>query len=273
MHLFCATPLDTGYKKRKMPPMARLSTHPFLNSAGARCFAHRGGALEAEENTLPAFRHAVSLGYTHVELDVHATSDGVVVVHHDDNLQRICGDTRQIAATCWAELQTIRTQGGASVPRLEDVLEEFPGLFIAIEAKSLPVVTPLAGVITRMNALERVCIGAFDPARTDQARGLLGPDLLWSPAHMQVARLWAASWGLPLALDDFAVVQVPLNWRGIPLVTPRFLKAAHSRGIHVQVWTVNDTAQMHRLLDWGVDGLMTDRPTVLNDVMARRQAG
>lgn len=255
-----------------MPPMARLSTHPFLTSPGARCFAHRGGALEAEENTLPAFRHAVALGYTHVELDVHATSDGVVVVHHDDSLHRICGDTRQIAATRWAELQTIRTRNGATIPRLEDVLEEFPDLFIAIEAKSLDVVAPLARVITRMNALERVCIGAFDPARTDHARQLLGPDLLWSPAHMQVARLWAAGWGLPLALDDFAVVQVPLNWRGIPLVTPRFLKAAHRRGVHVQVWTVNDSAQMQTLLDWGVDGLMTDRPSVLNDVMARRQA-
>lgn len=77
--------------------------------------------------------------------------------------------------------------------------------------------------------------------------------------------------GVPLALDDFAVVQVPVSWRGIPLVTPRFLRAAHQRGIHVQVWTVNDTDHMQRLLDWGVDGLMTDRPSLLNDVMARQQ--
>ena len=258
-------------QKAQNAPMARLSTHPFLTSPGAQRFAHRGGALEGEENTLPAFRHAVSLGYTHVELDVHATRDGVVVIHHDDTLQRLCGDTRAIAAMDWAELQTIRTRGGAPIPRLDDLLEEFPELFVAIEAKSHSVVAPLAGLIARMNALERICIGAFDPARTRQARALLGPDLLWSPAHGQVARLWAAGWGLPLALDDFAVVQVPVSWRGIPLVTPRFLRAAHQRGIHVQVWTVNDTDHMQRLLDWGVDGLMTDRPSLLNDVMARQQ--
>ncbi|MGP9790196.1 glycerophosphodiester phosphodiesterase [Roseinatronobacter sp. NSM] len=250
--------------------MARLSTHPFLTSPGAQRFAHRGGALEGEENTLPAFRHAVSLGYTHVELDVHATRDGVVVIHHDDTLQRLCGDTRAIAAMDWADLQTIRTHGGAPIPRLEHLLEEFPHLFIAIEAKSQNVIAPLAQIITDMNALDRICIGAFDPARTRQARALLGPNLLWSPAHGQVARLWAAGWGLPLPLDDFAVVQVPQRWRGIPLVTPRFLRAAHQRGIHVQVWTVNDTADMQTLLDWGVDGLMTDRPTVLKDVLAQR---
>ncbi|MDD7970457.1 glycerophosphodiester phosphodiesterase [Roseinatronobacter alkalisoli] len=247
--------------------MARLSTHPFLSSPGARGFAHRGGALEAEENTLPAFRHAVALGYSHVELDVHATRDGVVVVHHDADLTRLFDDPRTIAASSWAELKPLRTKAGAGIPRLETVLEEFPDLFIAIEAKSLEVVEPLVRLITRMNALERVCIGAFDPARTSLARRLLGPDLLWSPAHMQVARLWASGFGLPLALDDFAVVQIPVSWRGIPLVTPRFLRAAHARGVHVQVWTVNDDTQMRTLLDWGVDGLMTDRPTLLQDVL------
>jgi len=249
-----------------MHAMARLSSHPFLTSPGARYIAHRGGALEAEENTMPAFRRAVGLGFTHIELDVHATSDGVVVIHHDADLHRMFDDSRQIAATPWADLQHLRTAEGASVPRLEDLLEEFPDLFIAIEAKSLDVVAPLAQVITRMNALERVCIGAFDSARTRQARALLGPDLLWSPAHMQVARLWAAGWGVPFALEDFAVVQVPQNWRGIPLVTPRFVRAAHARGIHVQVWTVNDTQTMQTLLDWGVDGVMTDRPEQLRQL-------
>lgn len=257
-----------------MTKLASLHAHPFLTAPGARAIAHRGGAQEAEENTLPAFRRAVALGFTHVELDVHATRDGVVVIHHDPDLQRICGDPRAIAQLDWAELQHLQTKRGAHIPRLADLLEEFPDLFIAIEAKSDAVVEPLAQVITRQAALGRVSLGAFNPARTAQARKRLGPGLLWSPAHGQVARLWARGLGLRLrlALDDFALVQVPATWRGIPVVTRRFVQAAHARGVHVQVWTVNDPAQMNALLDIGVDGLMSDCPTLLREVLRQRGA-
>ncbi|MCC5992105.1 MAG: hypothetical protein JJT99_06240 [Rhodobacteraceae bacterium] len=253
-----------------MTRLATLHAHPLLTAPGARAIAHRGGAHEVEENTLPAFRHAVALGYTHVELDVHATRDGVVVIHHDPDLQRICGDPRAIAQLDWAELRHLRTTGGAHIPRLEALLEEFPDLFIAIEAKSDAVVDPLAQVITRQAALGRVSVGAFNPVRTAQARKLLGPGLLWSPAHGQVARIWARGFGLPLALDDFALVQVPATWRGIPVVTRRFVQVAHARGVHVQVWTINDPAQMNALLDIGVDGLMSDCPTLLRQVLRQR---
>lgn len=253
-----------------MPRLASLHAHPFLTALGANAIAHRGGAAEAEENTLPAFHHAAALGYSHVELDLHATRDGVVVIHHDPDLQRICGDARAIDQLDWAELQHVPTKAGARIPCLDDLLEELPDLFIAIEAKSDAVVAPLAQVITRHNALGRVSVGAFEPRRTFAARKLLGPGLLWSPAHMQVARLWARGFGFPMGLDDFAVVQVPVSWCGIPVVTRRFLQAAHARGVHVQVWTVNDRQQMTELLDMGVDGIMTDHPSLLRQVLQQR---
>lgn len=252
--------------------MRHANRHPLLAHPGACAIAHRGGALEAEENTLPAFRHAAALGYTHVELDVHATRDGVVVIHHDPDLQRLCGVPSRIAALDWPALRDIRTLQGAGIARLQDLLEEMPSLNVVIEAKSDDVIAPLAQLITRMGALDRICIGAFNPARTAQAREALGQGLLWSPAHMQVARLWARGWGLPFGLQDFAVVQVPRRWRGIDLVTPRFVQAAHACGIAVQVWTVNTAPDMTRLLDMGVDGIITDRPSLLRDVLHARGA-
>ena len=253
-----------------MPP---LRDHPFLTAPLAHAFAHRGGAAECEENTLPAFDHAVRLGYTHVELDVHATRDGQVVIHHDPDLTRICNDPRRITDLDWSELRHIRTRGGAELPLLEALLQDFPGLFVNIETKSRDVVPPLCALIQRLGVLDRICIGAFDPACTRAACAELGPGLLYSPAHAQVARLWARGWGLPLVLDDgFGVVQVPVAWKGIPIVTPRFVRAAHDAGRAVQVWTVDEPAEMHRLLDMGVDGLMTDCPTRLREVLQARGA-
>lgn len=248
--------------------MAR-ALHPFLNHPRPTAFAHRGGSLEAEENTMPAFEHAVRLGFNHVELDVHLTADGAVAIHHDATLLRMFGVDRAVADLTVAELAGIRTQGGATVPLLADLLHSFPRLCVNIEAKSDAVVGPLAEVIRRAAALDRVCIGSFAPARTAAARAALGPGLCWSPAHAGVARLWACGWGLPLPCD-FPVVQVPVAWRGIPVVTPRLIRAAHARGILVQVWTVDDEAEMTRLLDMGVDALMTDRPTLLRSVLQRR---
>lgn len=250
--------------------MSGSELHPFLAHPGSLAIAHRGGGLEREENTLQAFDHAVALGYTHAELDVHATRDGVVVIHHDPDLQRICDDPRRIADLDWRDVQQIRTKGGAEIPRLQDLLEAHPALFVTIEAKSDAVVEPLCALIEQMGVLGRISIGAFSPARTRAARARLGAGLLWSPAHAQVARLWARGWGVPLGLEHFGVLQVPANWNGIPIVTARFLRAAHASGRSVQVWTVNDAAEMHRLRDLGVDGIMTDRPTLLRDVLIAR---
>lgn len=255
-----------------MSAMTYPREHPFLTAPLAHAFAHRGGAQEAEENTLSAFAHAVGLGYTHVELDVHATRDGQVVVHHDPDLMRMCGDPREIENLDWSELRTIRTLGGAEIPLLETVLQDFPGMFVNIETKSRSAVGPLCTLVKRMDVLQRICIGAFDPACTRAARAALGPGLLYSPAHAQVGRLWARGWGMPLSLDDFGAVQVPVAWKGIQIITPRFIRAAHAADVAVHVWTVDDAAQMHRLLDMGVDGLMTDRPTLLRDVLRQRGA-
>lgn len=259
-----------GAIRARYQDMSRHLVHPFLAHRGAIAIAHRGGGLEHEENTLPAFANAAALGFTHVELDVHATRDGVVVIHHDPDLTRLCGDTRKIADLDFAKLQQVRTKGGAEIPRLQDLLEAFPQMHVTIEAKSDRVVGPLCDLITRMGVIERISVGAFAPARTRDACARLGAKLLWSPAHGQVARLYARGWGVPLSLEEFGVVQIPVAWKGIAIVTPRFIRAAHRAGVAVQVWTVNDNAEMNRLLDLGVDGIMTDRPSLLREVLQTR---
>jgi len=243
--------------------------HPFLDHPRPLAIAHRGGGLEHEENTMPAFAHAVGLGFTHLELDVHATSDGAVVVHHDATLARMTGDPRAIGTLTWAELRGLRTHGGAALPLLSEVLEAFPDAFINIEAKSDAAVAPLIQLVRKMGVLDRIGMGNFNPARMRRLRAALGPGLCWSPGHLGVLGLWLAGHGLPFRAP-FAMVQVPARFKGIAVVTPGFIAAAHARKIAVQVWTVDTRPEMERLLDMGVDALMTDRPRLLRAVMVAR---
>ena len=255
--------------------MARTTgrLHPFLDHPRPIAFAHRGGALEVEENTMAAFAHAVALGYSHVETDVQATRDGVAVIFHDDDLERMTGERGRLAELTWDELSRRRTRGGERIPRLDEVLAAWPGLRINLEAKADAAVAPMAAAIARAGALDRVCVGSFEARRTARLRSLLGPGLLWSPAHAGVLSLWLRGWGLPAPRPDFGAVQVPTQYKGIPLVTPRFVRAAHAAGVQVHVWTVDEAAEMRRLLDLGVDGLMSDRPTLLKEVIAGRGGG
>ena len=244
--------------------------HPFLDHPAPLAIAHRGGSLEAEENTLPAFAHAVRLGYTHVETDVHATRDGVVVIHHDPTLARMTGDPRAIADLTWAELAQVRTPAGAGVPRLTDLFDSHPDLFVNLEAKSDAVVEPLADLIRATGRLDRVATGSFSAARTDRLAALLGPGLCRSPAWRGVLAVWLAGLGLPVARPAAQVLQVPERFHGVPVVTPWFLRGARRFGMPVQVWTVNEGADMVRLLDRGVHALMTDRPSLLRDLLRKR---
>lgn len=234
--------------------------------------AHRGGSLEAEENTLPAFAHAVGLGYTHVELDVRATRDGVVVVHHDPTLARMFGDPRAVADLDWADLSALRTPGGAAVPLLEEVLTTWPDLHLTIEPKDDAVVEPLAALLRAQGALGRVAVGSFSGRRVQLLADLLGPGLRRSPDWRGVLAVWLAGLGLPVPRPDCHLLHVPVRWHGIPVVVPGFVRAARRFGLPVQVWTVNEGAEMVRLLDMGVDAIMTDRPTLLRDLLRKRGA-
>ncbi|MGZ4692680.1 MAG: glycerophosphodiester phosphodiesterase [Acidimicrobiales bacterium] len=247
-----------------------MVTFAFLDHAGPIAFAHRGGAGDWPENTLPAFAGAVALGYRYVETDVHVTADGVLCAFHDERLDRVTDRTGLIREQTWAEVSQARVDGLEPIPLLEDLLTTWPDLRINIDPKHDSAVDALAATLQRTESVERVCIGAFSDARIARLRELLGPRLCTSFGPKAIARLRAGSFGVPTGDLGGACVQVPPAHKGVPLVDGRFLRAAHDRMLPVHVWTIDDPTEMHRLLDLGVDGIMTDRPAVLKDVLVSR---
>lgn len=247
-----------------------MTRFAFLDLPRPHAIAHRGGAAEAEENSLAAFEHAAALGYRYLETDIQASADDVPVVIHDAQLERTTDAAGPVSARTWAELQAVRTRGGQRLLRLEELFEALPEMRIALELKSPAAAGPAAEAIRRCGALERVSVGSFDQRATDRARRLLGPGLCWSPGRWGVLRTWLRGFGLPLPLPGGGLLQVPPYRGRLPLVTPRFLRAARRGGLSVQVWTVNEEAEMIRLLDLGVDGLMTDRPSLLKALLQAR---
>ena len=249
----------------------RKPTHPFLEHDGPIAFAHRGGAGDWPENSLEAFSRAVELGFRYVETDAHVTSDGVIIAFHDDNLDRVTDRVGLISDLTWAEVSQARIDGIAPIPLLEELLSTWPNLRVNIDAKHDEVVEPLALLLSRTQTLERVCIGSFSDRRLDHFRTLFGNEVCTSIGPKGVARMRAASFGVGRKIPDGNCLQVPTHAGKVPLVDRRFLRRAHRARLPVHVWTIDDEKEMHRLLDLGVDGIMTDRPAVLRAVMESRR--
>lgn len=240
--------------------------HPYLQWDGPIPFAHRGGASDVPENTMPAFQYAVDNGYRYVETDVQVTADGVLVAFHDNDLKRTCGRDGRISDLPWSEVRTALVDGGAPIPLLEDLLGTWPELRVNIDCKSNAAVDALVATLRRCAALDRVCVGAFNDARLRRIRAELGDGLCTSLGPLGVTRL---RYGRPHTASANAA-QVPVRQGPLTVVNKAFVERAHTLGIHVHVWTIDDPAEMHRLLDLGVDGIMTDRPVVLREVFEAR---
>jgi glycerophosphoryl diester phosphodiesterase len=247
---------------------------PFLDAPVPLAFAHRGGAAAGDENTAEAFGRAVALGYRYVETDVHATADGVPVVFHDPSLLRLTGTAGRVSDLRWADLATLRVGGAGAVPRLDDVLAAWPGVRFNIDVKADDAVEPTVRAIHRAGAADRVLLASFSDTRLARVRGLAGPGIATSLGRREVLRLRVSSLaGTRLRLPaSAAAAQVPVRFGRVSVVDRRFVARAHRLGLQVHVWTIDDPAEMHRLLDLGVDGVMTDRIEVLRDVYAARGA-
>ena len=250
---------------------ATMSRHPYLDMDGPIAFAHRGGAEEFPENTLRAFRHAVDLGFTHIETDVHATADGVAVAFHDDSLDRVTDGRGIVGDLTWSQVQRARVAGTDPIVRLDELLEGLPDTRVNLDPKSDAAVEPLVDVLLRLGAVERVCVCSFSDRRTQRVRDRIGDSLCVGAGPRGIARLLAASARVPAPGSlDYHAAQVPVRSKGLTLVRPGVLAAARRHGIAVHVWTIDEPAEMRRLLDMGVDGIMTDRPAVLREVMIER---
>lgn len=260
-----------------MPTTDRVPSHPYFDHPRPLALAHRGFSRAGLENSMAAFQAAVDLGYAYVETDVHATSDGVVVAFHDHTLDRVTDGSGVIASLPWRRVRSARIGGAEPIPTLEDLLGSFPGLRVNIDVKAESAAAPLARVIERTGSHERVCLASFSDRRRRMVLRRLSAPVATSAGRQTIAGFRSAvaagsAWLVRAALRGVDCVQVPERYGRIRLVTPTSVGAAHAAGRQVHVWTVNDPADMHRLLDLGVDGLVTDRADLLRDVLAQRRS-
>ena len=249
-----------------------MAGYAYLDAPTPLAFAHRGGAATGDENTAEAFERAVKLGFRYVETDVHATADGVPVVFHDDTLARLTGLAGRIADLRWADLATVRVGGAAAIPRLDETLATWPEIRFNIDVKADNGAAPAVETIRRAGAADRVLLASFSDARLARLRSLAGPGVATSLGMRSVTMLRLSSLTrLPLRLPPSAVAaQVPVSHSGVTVVDRRFVARCHRLGLQVHVWTIDDPAEMRRLLDLGVDGLMTDDLPTLRAVYESR---
>jgi glycerophosphoryl diester phosphodiesterase len=236
-------------------------------------FAHRGGAfhpdLEGLENTLAAFRHAVDLGYRHLETDVHATADGVLLAFHDAALDRVTSRSGRLQQLRYGDVAAALIADREQIPTLQRLLEQFPEAYFNIDVKSETAVEPLVRLLEATGTEDRVCVASFSHRRITAFRRRSRGRVLTAASPLEVAAVRFSRRPRPRSPQPNPL-QVPGRFRGVTVVTPSFVDRAHRLGRQVHVWTVDDRDEMHRLLDLGVDGLMTDRTDVLRDVLLER---
>ncbi|MDM4764008.1 glycerophosphodiester phosphodiesterase family protein [Galbitalea sp. SE-J8] len=239
-------------------------------------FAHRGFAASGSgvvENTLPAFEAALALGARYLETDVHASRDGVAIISHDPSLARLTGTDATVSSLSYDELRDIPLGAGAFVS-LADVLAALPEARLNIDLKSADAVAPAVAAIRDAGAADRVLVTSFSDARRRAAvRALPGVATSASAGSFATALLASRGRLTPVvrrALAGVVAVQVPERALGMSVPNPRFLRLLHDLGVEMHVWTVNDAAAMHRLLDAGVDGIITDRTDIAVEVLASR---
>ena len=220
---------------------------------------------------MAAFARAVQEGYHYLETDVHATADGVLVAFHDQRLDRVTDGHGRISDLPWAQVSRARIGGREPIPLMAEVLDAFPHTHFNIDPKSDGAVDPLIALLRDSGATDRVGVGSFSDHRLAQVRKALGPSLATALGPRAVARFVASvRLGRRPTPGPAVAAQVPTRFGRLPIVTAGFVTAAHQVGMEVHVWTVDDAGEMAALLDLGVDGIMTDRPDRLREVLIQR---
>lgn len=248
--------------------------HRFFEPSPPRVLAHRGLASGAPENTLLAFLKALGAGAKYIETDVHASVDGVAIISHDPDLQRVAGRPDRIDQLTAAQLRAVELGAQQGIPSLRDALDAFPDARFNIDIKSDAAIAPTVDAILRARATPRVLVTSFNGRRTEAAARRL-PGVATSASMLRTALvLLAVTVGLRRvavrALAPVDALQVPERWHGIRVVTPAMMKAAAAAGVEVHVWIVNSPGDMRRLVQMGVTGLVTDRADLAVATVRRR---
>ncbi len=258
---------------------------PVLGVEHPLAAAHRGSRILWPENTMTAFQGAIDLGYRFLETDLHMTTDGVLVTFHDDTLERCTNGEGRVADRSFAELRELdagyrferdgthpHRAAGISVPSLEEVAQTFPQAHFILDLKQPRIEQALADFLKLHHLEERVIVGSFHGRRLRRFRHITSGRVATSSGPVETINVRTKSWLRRPAASPADAFQVPVK-QGIQIVDQAFVEAAHAAGKQVHVWTINERAEMESLLDLGVDGLITDRPDTLREVMLARGGG
>ncbi len=256
---------------------------PYLGHEHPLRFAHRGGAKLWPENTMAAFQGAVDLGYRYIETDVRSTADGVLVAFHDHHLGRLTNGGGRPEQWRWDELRRLDAafhfepeQGypyrgrGLGIPSLEELMTTFPDRMINIDLKQPGIEDLLTEFAVRHGFEDRMLIGSFKDRRIARFRRASSGTIATSAGPAETLALWGAARAGRSVTTPADAFQVPVRAGRLTVIDRRFVAAAHAAGKQVHAWTIDDPAEMRRLLDLGVDGIVTDRPDVLNEVLGIR---
>ncbi|MEM8903956.1 MAG: glycerophosphodiester phosphodiesterase family protein, partial [Actinomycetota bacterium] len=245
--------------------------HPYLDVAHPLALAHQGGGKEGVENTWPAFERAVELGYRYIETDTQVTADGVLVAFHDDTLDRITDRSGRVSDLSWSEVSTARTTpGGHELVRLDELLERWPEVRFNIDVKTRAALEPTMALVERLGRHDTVCLASFSDLTV---RRLRRDDRVCTNVGRIATAIIRVCSLLPIrppVLFGGDCAQVPVKQWFVPVADRRFIAACHRAGLPVHVWTVDDADEIRRLLDLGADGIITDRPSVLREVLEER---
>ena len=244
-----------------------MSIHPYLDVPGVAISAHRGGSIEAPENTIESFEYSIELGSSYIETDVQLSSNGIPYIFHDNDLKRLFGKNIIFNSLHSDEIDELILFDKYKIPTLESTLQKFPDTLFQIDVKTDEVVLPTMEVIKKTNSTDKVCIASFSSKRLKQVHKLY-PEICLSMGPFEVMKLLLASFGLYRNKVPGNCLQIPIYQYGIKLVTKRFINYIHSIGLKIHVWTINDEDTMQKLIDLGVDGIITDRPKALKDLLS-----
>ena len=242
----------------------------YLNYNGLAVMAHRGGSLEAPENTIESFKYAIEIGSDIIETDIQLSSDGVPYIFHDDDLKRIPGIEKDFNDLLASEIDELNIFGDFKIPTLEETLKQFPDTKFQIDFKTDEVVDPAIEIINKFPHIKKnLCVASFSSQRLQKIKSKLS-DVTYSMGPHEVLKLLLKSFGIYRGEVGGDCLQIPIYRYGIKIVTKRFVDFCKRENIKISVWTINSIEEMNYLIGLDVDGIITDKPKALINLLASR---
>ena len=242
----------------------------YLNYDGLAVMAHRGGSLEAPENTLESFKYALEIGSDIIETDIQLSSDGIPYIFHDDDLKRIPGIEKNFNELLASEIDELNIFGDHKIPTLEETLKQFPNTKFQIDFKTDEVVDPAIEIINKLPHIKKnLCVASFSSQRLRKIKSKLS-DVTYSMGPHEVLKLLLKSFGIYRGEISGDCLQIPIYRYGIKIVTRRFVDFCKRENIKISVWTINSIEEMDYLIGLNVDGIITDKPKALINLLASK---